>query len=286
MAVRAARSIEMSPAALTKFQAVLREKRIGTAAQLLSLIIERAPTEEKNVKNAKYAKGEKVNKKTTINGEPTARKAINGERIDKTSWILIFDYLDLYLGDFFTDAEWFGRDPIEDSWAKLLDLAEDAFDRFGLVFLDPMQEANFRNAIPSRNLPKYMTKLPLNSEVVLEMPSGLSGHLILLEQNTTGGIDLLSPSPLMKNTLLAGAVQLIPQCPVPEGFAEKIHMTQEGTRYLWAGIFDRLPEWDWLADTQEEMRCDLQVEQLTDLLAYAKTQPAGTPIWRSSYTVA
>ncbi|NJR32531.1 MAG: hypothetical protein HC778_06520 [Chamaesiphon sp. CSU_1_12] len=207
MAVRAARAIEMSPAVLSKWQAVLREKRIGTADQLLSLIIERAPTEEKNAKNAKYAKDKKGKgeKKTTIDGEPTARKAINGQRIDKTSWILIFDYLDLYLGDFFTDAEWFGRDPIEDSWEKLLDLAEDAFDRFGLVFLDPMQEANFRNAIPSRNLPKYLTKLPLNSEVVLEMPSGLSGHLILLEQNTWGKIDLLSPSPLMQNTLLAGA---------------------------------------------------------------------------------
>lgn len=253
----------MSPTGLTKWQAVLREKRIGTVAQLLTLIIERAPAEPKIVK------GKKV--KTTID-----------ERIDKTSWTLIFKYLDLDRGNFFTDAEWSGRDP----WETLLDLAEDASDRFGIVSLDGLQLANFRTAIPSPILPRYMTKLPINSEVLLEMPSGLSGHLILLEQNTEGGIDLLSPSPLMKKTLLAGEVQLIPQRPVPEGFAEKIHMTEEGTRYLWAGIFARLPEWDWLADTQEEMRCDLQVEQLTDLLTYAKIQPSGTPIWRSSYTVA
>jgi hypothetical protein len=278
MADRASRSIAMSPAALKAWQEVLREKGIGTAAQLLSLIIERAPTEQKVVK------GKKV--KTTIDGEPTARKAINGEKIDKTSWELIFKYLDLDLGDFFTDAEWFGRDPIEDGWVKLLDLAEDASDRFGMVFPDEGEEANIRNAIPLPNLPKYMTKLPINSEVMLEIPSGLLGHLILLEQNTAGGIDLVSPSPLMTKTLLAGEVQLLPQRPVPKGYAEKIYMKEAGTRYLWAGIFDRLPDWDWLADTQEEMRCDLQVEQLTDLLTYAKTQPPGTPIWKSSYTVA
>lgn len=254
--VRAPRAIEMSAAGLTKWQAALTKKNIGTAPELLARL-------------------------TEITGEPTARKALKGQKIDKESWKSIFKDLDLDGGDFFTDVEWFGRNP----WEMLLDLAEDASDRFGLVSLDGLQQANFRTAIPSPKLPRYMTKLPINSEVVLEMPSGLSGHLILLEQNTEGGIDLLSPSPLMKKTLLAGEVQLLPQRPVPQGFAEKIHMTDVGTRYLWAGIFDRLPEWDWLADTQENMRCDLQVEQLTDLLAYAKIQPPGTQIWRSSYTV-
>jgi hypothetical protein len=215
--------------------------------------------------------------------QPTARDAFDG-KASKNKWEIIFRELDLKWSDFFTEAAWNGWNR-ETLWGMLLNLSEDASDRFGMVFPDEGEEANIRNAIPLPNLLKYMTKLPINSEVMLEIPSGLSGHLILLEQNTKGGIDLVSPSPLMKNTLLAGEVQLLPQRPLPKGYAEKIHMTDVGTRYLWAGIFDRLPEWDWLADTQEEMRCDLQVEQLTDLLTYAKTQPPGTPIWRSSYTV-
>jgi hypothetical protein len=255
---RAARAIEMSPTALTKWQAVLIEKNIGTASELLDKLTESI-------------------------SEPKARQVLRGERTDKKVWESIFRDLDLKMGDFFTAAQLYGE--VAKPWELLWELAEDASDRFGAVYPDPLQQANIRNAIPSSSLSRYMTELPLNAEVVFELPSGLSGHLILLEHNSFGKIDLVSPSPLMQNTLLTGEVRLLPQRPVPEGYAEKIKLTDEGTRHLWAGIFDRLPEWDWLADVQDSMRCDLKIEQLNDLLAYAKQQPSGTPIWRSSYTV-
>jgi hypothetical protein len=252
------KSIGMSAAGLIKWQAALTKKRIGTAIQFLA----NAPS---------------------ITGEPTARKALKGEKLGKTTWESIFQDLGENRGDFFTDAEWFGRDLLKEQWAKLLELAEDASDRFGLVLPDRLERADLRGA-KSKYPSKYMTKLRINSKVLLEIPSGLSGYLILLEQNKDGGINLISPSQLMKNTLLTGEAQRLPQLPVDEDIAEVIEMTDEGTRYLWAGIFAQLPDWGWLVGAKDDT-LELQVEQLRDLLGYAKHQPPGTQIWRSSYTV-
>jgi hypothetical protein len=254
---RAARSIEMSDAGKIKWQAILTAKNIGTATQLLA----RAPS---------------------ITSEPTARKVLKGEKLDKTTWEAVFHDLDVNRGDFFTDAEWFGQTPAN-PWELLLALAQDGSERFGLKITNSLQCADFRNALP-KNSPKYLSKFPIKTKVILEVDAGLSGYLILLEQNSDGGIDLLSPSVLMPKNLLTGEIQYLPQRPLPEGMSEVIELEPVGTRYLWAGIFAQLPEWGWLQGAREGL-LDLQVAQLTDLLGYAEKSPEGCRMWKTSYEV-
>jgi hypothetical protein len=218
----------------------------------------------------------------TVVSRPTAECAFDGGRLERQTWEKIFKELDLQRSDFFTEAKWWQWDLLT-LWGMLWNLGEDASDRFGLVLPDRLERADLRGA-KLKHPSKYMTKLRINSKVLLEIPSGLSGYLILLEQNKDGGINLISPSQLMKNTLLTGEAQRLPQLPVDEDIAEVIEMTDEGTRYLWAGIFAQLPDWGWLVGAKDDI-LELQVEQLRDLLGYAKHQPPGTQIWRSSYTV-
>lgn len=251
---RAARSIEMSDVGKNMWQAKLTAENIGTAIQLLA----RAPS---------------------IICDPTARKALRGERLDRRTWEGIFRDLNVNRGDYFTQAEWFEQNP----WEQLLAMAADGSTRFGLVLPNPVESANARNAL-GKNQPKYLPKFPINTKVILKIDAGLSGHLILLEQNSDGGIDLLSPSVLMPKNLLTGEIQYLPQRPLPEGISEVIELEPVGTRYLWAGIFAQLPEWGWLQGAREDL-LDLQVEQLGDLLAYAQESPEGCGMWKTSYEV-
>jgi hypothetical protein len=224
--------------------------------------------------------GDRVGNERLIS-EPTARNAVDGKASQK-KWEVIFKELDLKWSDYFSEAEWheWNRETL---WGMLLNSAEDGSERFGLVIPDPVEYGNVRNALP-KNQPKYLPKFPIKTTVILEVDAGLSGHLILLEQNTDGGIDLLSPSVLMQDNLLTGEIQYLPQRPLPEGMSEVIELEPVGTRYLWAGIFAQLPEWGWLQGAREDL-LDLQVEQLTDLLGYAQESPEGCRMWKTSYEV-
>jgi hypothetical protein len=256
---RAARSIEMSDAGRSKWQAALAAKNIGTATQLLAHAL-------------------------SITSEPTARKALNGEKLDKKTWEAILQDLNLNLGDFFPDAQWFEQIPVN-PWEQLLAMATDGSARFGMVIPDSVKCANVRNALKSKNPPKYLPKFPIKTQVILEIDAQCSGHLILLEQNSDGGIDLLSPSVLMPDNLLTGKIQYLPQRPLPRAdISEVIELEPVGTRYLWAGIFAQLPDWEWLEGAREDL-LDLQGEQLRDLLGYAQESPEKCRLWKTSYEV-
>jgi predicted transcriptional regulator len=76
---RAAKSIlmaiEMSAASLAKWKAMLSARKIGTAKKLRSRVPE-------------------------IMGEPTARRAFNGQRLDRETWQAIFE-IEARTGGFF-----------------------------------------------------------------------------------------------------------------------------------------------------------------------------------------
>jgi hypothetical protein len=250
---RAARSIlvaiEMSAVGKTKWKAMLTARKIGTAKKLLSRVPE-------------------------IVGEPTARRAFNGQRLDRVTWESIFDGLKLDRADFFTDVQWFNLD-LNSQWEILWNLATDASDRFGLVLAETVESPDLGNQ-------KFAKTIASRTSVSLEIPGGLSGYLILVEQDAQGSIVLLSPSPLMPNPMLTGTIERLPQYPPsPFPFLQPITV---GTNNLWAGIFAKLPDWRWLADAQKKP-LRLQLAQLTDLFEYTNKQPKDTQIWRSSYVV-
>ena len=141
----AARSIEMSTAGLVKWQAVLTAKKIETTNQLLD-------------------------KAFSIDSEPTARKALRGEKLDKTTWVAIFQDLTLKRGDFFTDAEWHDWS-LENRWEMLLNLAEEASARFGLVFSQQPEQGGVGDVFREE---RFQTSMPSGTLVLLEIPAGLS----------------------------------------------------------------------------------------------------------------
>jgi hypothetical protein len=251
-----AAAIEISGVKLAKWKTMLKDRKIGTTKKLLSRVPE-------------------------ISGEPVARKALNGQRLDRPTWEAIFKGLKVHRADFFTDVEWFDRD-LTAQWGLLWEMATDAADcpadrlrqRFGLVLPQvddaPIGTDRFQQSIVSR------------TSVLIEIPWGTPGYLMLLERDALGNIVLLCPSPLMANPLLTGKVQRLPQYP-PSPF-EFFQPLTVGTNYLWAGIFEKLPELKWLAEAQKRP-LRLQLSQLTDLFEYARKQPQDTPIWRSSYLV-
>jgi hypothetical protein len=185
-----------------------------------------------------------------------------------------FSRLKLERADFFTDVQWFDRD-LKTQWQLLWDLAVDASDRFGLVLDKTVENSDLDRE-------KFAKTIVSRTSVCLEIPRGLSGYLILVEQDAQGSIILLSPSPLMANPMLTGAIQRLPQYP-PSPFPCLQPITV-GTNNLWAGIFAKLPDWRWLADAQKKP-LRLQLAQLTDLFEYARKQPKDTQILRSSYVV-
>jgi hypothetical protein len=241
--------IEMSAVGQAKWKAMLTARKIGTAKKLLARVPE-------------------------ISGEPTARRAFNGQRLDRQTWEAIFYGLKLDRADFFSDVQWFDRD-LKTQWQMLWDLAKDAPDRFGLVLGETANNPDLGNQ-------KFAQTIVSRTSVYLEIPGGVTGYLILVEQDAQGRMILLSPSPLMANPLLTGAIQQLPQYPPsPFPFLQPITV---GTNNLWAGIFGKLPDWRWLADAQKRP-LRLELAQLMDLFEYASQQPKGTQIWRSSYVV-
>jgi hypothetical protein len=250
---RSAKAIEMSAAARAKWLTMLKTRKINTAKQLLSRVRD-------------------------LHGEPLARKALKGDRLDRTTWDSIFKGLKVSRADFFNDIEWFERN-LETQWGMLWDLAVDASDRFGIVLPEHVPDSSRWDGVGSE---KFQKTLQSRTSVLLEIPWGMPGYLMLLEQDALGNIVLLCPSPLMANPLLSGVIQRLPQYP-PSPF-EFFQPIAVGTNYLWAGIFTKLPELKWLTDAQKRP-LRLQLTQLADLFDYASKQPSGTPIFRSSYVV-
>jgi hypothetical protein len=250
---KAARSnlaaIEMPAASRAKWKAMLTARKIVTAKKLLS----RVPA---------------------LIGEAAARRAYNGQRLDRDTWQAVFDGLKLDRAAFFTDVQWFDRD-LKTQWQMLWNLAEDASDRFGLILAEQVEEADLKQG-------KFAREIVSRTSVSIEIPWGLPGYLILLEQDACGNIVLLSPSPLIAKPMLTGTIQRLPQSPPsPFPFLQPITV---GTNHLWAGIFAKSPDWRWLADAQKKP-LRLQLSQLTDLYEYARQQPRDTKMFRSSYVV-
>ena len=246
-------AIEMSAVGKTKWKAMLTARKIGTAKKLLSRVPE-------------------------ISTEPTARRAFNGQRLDRVTWESIFHGLNLNRGDFFTDVQWFNLD-LDSQWEILWNLATDASDRFGLVSTETVASFKLGDRLDRE---KFVKTISSRTSVCLAIPGGLTGYLILVEQDTQGSIVLLSPSPLMANPMLTGTIQLLPQYPpAPFQFLQPI---SSGTNKLWAGVFPKAPTWRWLADAQKKP-LRLELAQLTDLFEYASKQPQDTQILRSSYAV-
>jgi hypothetical protein len=243
-----AAAIEISGVKLAKWKKMLKERKISTTKKLLSRVPE-------------------------ISGEPVARKALNGQRLDRPTWEAIFKGLKVYRDEFFTDVEWFDRD-LTATWGLLWDMAADASDRFGLV-LPQVNDA-------SVGTEKFQQTIVSRTSVLLEISGGMLGYLLLLERDALGNVVLLAPSPLMANPALTGTIQRLPQYP-PSPF-EFLQPITVGTNQLWAGIFAKLPEFKWLADAQKRP-LRLQLSQLTDLFEYIGKQPQAIPLWRSSYVV-
>jgi hypothetical protein len=242
-------AVEMSAASKAKWKAMLTARKISTAKKLISRVPE-------------------------ITGEPTARRVLNAQSLDRQTWQAIFYALKLDRADFFTDVQWFALDA-NSQWEMLWELAGDS-DRFGLVLAEPSIDSDNNEVARS----KFARTIAIRTSVFIEIPAGLNGYLILIERDAQGNIVLLSPSPLTANPILAGAVERLPQYP-PSPFPH-FQPLSVGTNQLWAGVFDRAPDWRWLADAQQKP-LRLQLAQLTDLYAHIHKQPQGMPLMRSSY---
>lgn len=242
-------TIEMSAGSRVKWQAMLTTRKIGTAKKLLARVPE-------------------------LGGEPTARRAFNGQRLDKDTWAAIFYGLKLDRANFFTDVQWFDR-TLQSQWQRLWNLATDADDRFGLVLAAPAVDSEL-------DRPKFARTIVARTSGSIDICAGYSGYLILVERDPSGGVVLLCPSPMMINPLLNGASQRLPQSPPsPFPFFQPLSV---GTNQLWAGMFTKLPTWPWLAAaTHKPLR--LELAQLTDLLEAASKHRQETQMIRSSYLV-
>jgi hypothetical protein len=242
-------TIEMSAGSRVKWQALLTARKIGTAKKLLS----RVPD---------------------LGGEPTARRAFNGQRLDKDTWAAVFYGLKLDRTDFFTDVQWFDLS-LQSQWQLLWDLATDADDRFGLVLAAPDTESELAS-------PKFVRTIAARTSVSIEISAGYFGYPILVERDPSGGVVLLCPSPMTLDPLLTGASLRLPQSPPsPFPFFQPLSV---GTNQLWAGMFTNQPTWPWLtAATHKPLR--LELAQLTDLLESASQHRQETQMLRSSYLV-
>lgn len=249
-----AKGIEMSARGLVEWQTALKDCGIDTARGLLDELV------------------------LTDIARPTVTKAFKGEKVAQSSWKKIFTALDFKRETFFTDAEWNGWNR-ETVWKNLWGLAENADERFGLVLPQQIEHAGLKDVLTES---VYQKRLISGKKVLLKIPAGLSGYLILVEQDALGSIELISPSCLVTDPKLTGDVRLLPQYPPS---AHKFFIpTTLGTNSLWAGIFTQLPEWEWLKQAQAGV-LSLTEDQLMDLWNYASKPPLGSQIWRSSYVV-
>jgi hypothetical protein len=243
-------AIEMSAIGQTRWKAMLTARKIGTAKKLLARVPE-------------------------ISTEPTARRAFNGQKLDRQTWEAIFYGLNLDRADFFTDVQWFDRN-LNTQWELLWKLAQDAGERFGLILAENLP------AHDGIEPEKFVRTIVSRTSGSIEIPAGLTGYLLLLERDASGTIVMLSPSPLIATPLLSGAVQRLPQSP-PSPFPYLQPLTV-GTTELWAGIFAKSPDWRWLATAQKKpLRLDLA--QLTEIYESTRKQHQSTQILRSSYVV-
>ena len=229
---------------------MLTARKIGTAKKLLARVPE-------------------------ISTEPTARRAFNGQKLDRQTWEAIFYRLNLDRANFFTDVQWFDRN-LNTQWEMLWKLAKDAGERFGLILAENLP------ATEGIQPEKFVQTIVSRTSAFIEIPAGLTGYLLLLERDASGNIVMLSPSPLIANPLLSGALQRLPQSP-PSPFPHLQPLTV-GTIELWAGIFAKSPDWRWLAQAQSKpLRLDLA--QLTEIFESIRKQPQGIQMLRSSYVV-
>ena len=155
------KGIEMSARGLRKWQDTLTDCNIAWFLQKL---------EDAQLKDAKL----KIS-------ELTARKAFKGEKVAYDSWEKIFTALKLDRKTFFTDAEWNGWDE-KTLWKHLWALAEDADDRFGWVLPEKLKTSGAAGDTTGKQS-GYQKRLSSGKNVLLEIPAGLSGYLILVERD-------------------------------------------------------------------------------------------------------
>lgn len=265
-----ARAISMSPKGFMQWQEAMQDLAINSAQDLVDAVVE-------GLRDDLAPQTPQEAKKKTI-APQTAEKAFTGKGVvDKPQWIKIFKALDLKWSTFFSAYEWEKLTPT-DIWDDLLGIAEDANDRFGMVLAPRLQESGCRDALKTH---RYEAVISKGDHVLVEFPADLQGFLLLLEQNAEGGFDLVAPSCLMQDSFLDGNLRRLPQ--YPPAPVQSIQLDSLGFVSVWAGVFDNLPQWDWLSGAEKDM-LSLDVEQLDEVLAFAKSQTRAT-IWRSSYTV-
>lgn len=251
--------LAMSPAGLAEWKITLADLGIDKGIDLWRKV--NGDREEKN----------------HVISYPTAKKAFDGETSD-TTWKVIFQELDLKWSNYFSEAEWNGWN-CETLWGMLLNMAEDASDRFGIVLPEKLESAGIEDMFTTQKIQKT---IPSGKSVLLEIPEGYSGYAIVLEQGSSGNIVLVAPSCLMVDSAVQGERRLLPQHP-PSPFKFLVPTTV-GINYLWAGIFAQLPDWEWLHEERQGL-LKLEMAHVTQLLEYA-AQPRNTiQIWSSSYTV-
>jgi hypothetical protein len=149
----------------------------------------------------------------TVVSRPTAERAFDGGYLERQTWEEIFKELDLQRSNFFTEAEWWQWDLLT-LWGMLWNLGEDASDRFGLVRKGSLETSGLCDGLEGlRDEKKFLGTVSSGSKVLVEMSERLAGHLILVEQDSTGLIELLAPSALMLDSELKNQVQRLPQHP-------------------------------------------------------------------------
>jgi hypothetical protein len=257
------KAIAMSPVHLAEWKRVLADCRICTVPDLYG----------------------SVNGDPEIISRPTLAKAFRGEAISPKSWERIFQELELDRVDFFSDAEWNKWDAAT-LWGMLLKQAQDGSDRLGWVHTKKVQLANFRPIATEAQQVRYLRQIRSGTEVLFEIPSGLNGYFVAIEQDHEGNIYLIAPSPVMKNIVLSGKKALLPQRPLDEKTSKVFKMIELGTRHVWAAVFPELPDLEWLTGAAASRNWqDLNEGHLNDLWEYVESGSSNTPIWRLSYAV-
>jgi hypothetical protein len=257
-----ARSIEMSAAGKSRWQAALAKLEIGTAGKLADKMMEG---------------------KVSI-AEPTARKALKGEKIDRKTWESIFTVLELQRKEFFADEEWFDR-TLGSEWEKLWDAARDGTQYFGFIHPTNLQHAGMGDDLASDDRGPYLSKVRQQEALLFEIPAQWQGHLVLLEMSkVSGSISLIAPSLLMEDEVLRGDDRrLLPANPL---YPKKhIKLDTLGENQLWAGVFPESPQWEWLAEGRSKI-LELDVTKVSEVVDYVKElPPESRHLWKSSYQV-
>jgi hypothetical protein len=169
-------------------------------------------------------------------------------------------------------------------WDMLLNLAINATDRFGIVYPPNIPKMGMAGDYSRHQQKRIQTKIPKEKHILLEIPEGLNGFLIVLEDHASSDdIYLLAPSHWLENSQIDGKPIHLPKPATPD--YRGMQLETLGETQLWAGVFDALPDWEWLQPLQDNFR-SLDASRLQQLLDYAKSQPRESKtLLRSSYTV-